>query len=137
MRTLFYLLYLIDFVRIINVSDGVWESLLIFVCLSVNGVGEEYFSTISSPARKVIQDVVQIRNGRDKSWHDLSRSSGGTEDAGLLIGEGFEQPSSTIVAAPKAQKYHTLGSRSRNKNKHQKQQVISTVIWTKDSLVFF
>ena len=93
-------------------------------CLAVNG--EEYFSTISSPARKVIQDVVQVRNGRDKSWHDL-RSSGGTEDAGLLIpGEGFEQPSSTIVAAPKAQKYHTLGSRSRNKNKHQKQQVITS-----------
>ena len=111
-----------DFVRIINVG---WESLLIFVCLAVNGVGEEYFSTISSPARKVVQDVVQIRNGRDKSWHDL-RTSGGTED--LLIkatpGEGFEQPSASIVAAPKAQKYHTLGSRSRNKNKHQKQQVI-------------
>ena len=116
-----------DFVRIVNVGGGVL-GISVDVCLSCLAVnGEEYFSTISSPARKVVQDVVQIRNGRDKSWHDL-RTSRGTED--LLIkatpGEGFEQPSASIVAAPKAQKYHTLGSRSRNKNKHQKQQVITS-----------
>ena len=73
---------------------------------------EEYFSTISSPARRIIKDVVEIR-ATDNEWDNLS-----CKEREKVLDERLID-----IAAPKAQKYHTLDSKRRNKNKYNQQSV--------------
>jgi len=88
------------------------------------GSSEAYFSSISSPARRIIQDVVEIRASVDTTaageWRNLT-----VQDRERLLDERLMDAS--LAAAPKAQKYHTLGSRgARNKNKGGQEVRLST-----------
>ena len=92
-------------------------------CRDLAGSSEAYFSTISSPARRIIQDVVEIRADvvsatSSEEWRNLT-----LQDRERLLDERLID-ASLAAAPPKAQKYHTLGSRggARNKNKSQVQQ---------------
>ena len=87
----------------------------------MNILAEEYFSTINSPSRRLMQDIHDIRNSdtsasETQDWDTLSDQMKNKILDERLI-ENLNE-----YSKPRPQKYHTLDRQSRRRSRDQKMQ---------------
>lgn len=89
--------------------------------LSYSLLAEEYFSTINSPSRRLIQDIHDIRNSDTSAseTHEWDTLSDQMKDK--ILDERLID-NLNGCSKPRPQKYHTLDRQSRRRSRDQKMQ---------------
>ena len=82
---------------------------------------EEYFSTINSPSRRLMQDIQEIQNGANNALETQDWDTLTDQMKDKILDERLID-NLNGCSKPRPQKYHTLDRHSRRRSKDQKMQ---------------
>ena len=82
---------------------------------------EEYFSTINSPSRRLMQDIQEIQNGANNALETQDWDTLTDQMKDKILDERLID-NLNGCSKPRPQKFHTLDRHSRRRSKDQKMQ---------------